>query len=150
MEILGLDGNSSPKESTCKGGLQVDGSADCDVDNVVMRSNGLDFISGDDTYKERDSYIGDTIKSVDEFFTFFFNLNKKFDFDNNFGVNKDILKNIVTKEYSEDMMTFLKKGIELKMNDVDVDDRIEETFFFYPIKGIINALSAKINEYLSK
>lgn len=150
LEILGLDGNSSPKESTCKGGLQVDGSADCDVDNVVMRSNGLDFISGDDTYKERDSYIGDTIKSVDEFFTFFFNLNKKFDFDNNFGVNKDILKNIVTKEYSEDMMTFLKKGIELKMNDVDVDDRIEETFFFYPIKGIINALSAKINEYLSK
>ena len=49
---------------------------------------------------------------------------------------------------NEDLDTFLEKGIDVMMDDGDPKDRVEETLFFAPIKGVINAISKAIYESL--
>ena len=46
-------------------------------------------------------------------------------------------------------MTFLNKGIALRIEESEAQNKIEETFFFYPIKGVLNAISSAIYESLT-
>jgi hypothetical protein len=144
LEILGLDGNSYSKESTCKGGLLGQQSDDERKGFVVMKSDATSFLGENDSYdKLTDVYRDSVIGAVDDFFKFFFRMNDKFDFDSNFGLNKSSLS--LAKEIcGQDVATYLDKGISSKKKEVDETSKIEETFFFYPVKGIINALSQKI------
>ena len=143
LEILGIDNKSFPKESTCKGGLQK-AEQENESENVVLKADGTDFVKSGDTYSTIDeAYKQRVVDSIDRFFNFFFGLNEDLDFDNNFGVNKAVIAKV--KEICcSDAMTFLNKGLTINRTEIDNNDKIEETLFFYPLKGIINSLSQVI------
>lgn len=149
LEILGLEKDFNPKESTCKGGI-VGGTENVDKDKIVVfKTKDNSFVKDADVYGWiDDSWKMKTIESVQTFFDFALNtLNSSFNFDDNFGVTSDSLK--LAKEIcKKDLMTFLEKGIAQRMEESQQSDKIEETFFFYPIKGVLNALSSEIYESL--
>lgn len=74
-------------------------------------------------------------------------MNADFNFDENFGVTLNSLK-IAKCICYKDLSTFLEKGIAQRREEAEGQDKIEETFFFYPIKGALNALSQAIYESL--
>ena len=75
-------------------------------------------------------------------------MNSAFNFDDNFGVTSESLK-IAREECKKDLLTFLEKGIALRKEESEAESKIEETFFFYPIKGVLNAISSAIYESLT-
>lgn len=145
LELLGFDKDSNPKESTCKGGL-IGGETDDNRDRkVVFKSDNTGFADDNDTYKTiAESYKAKTVKSVEDFFEFVLvDMNAAFNFDNNFGVT-DASLNIARQAVKKDISTFLDKGLEQRREEVKEDDKIEETFFFYPIKGALQTISNDI------
>ena len=70
-------------------------------------------------------------------------MNSAFDFDKNFGVNKSTFKT-AQDATTKDLATFLDKGITQRKEETEAEDVIEETFFFYPIKGVLQAMSTEI------
>jgi hypothetical protein len=149
LEILGLEKKSNPKEATCKGGF-VQGFNSDDRDKIVVfQSHNNSFVT-DDTYNSvGNDYKEKTVKSIETFFDFALNtMNAVFNFDDNFGVTTDSLK-IAREECKKDLMTFLNKGIALRKEESEAQNKIEETFFFYPIKGVLNAISSAIYESLT-
>lgn len=147
LDILGFDKDANPKESTCKGGLS--GCEDEDYENriIVMKSDGSGFISSDDTYDSITPTLkASTVEAVRKFFDFVFvDLKKVFNFKDNFGVNDASIR-LAQEMSKKDLDTFLEKGITQRLEENDGSARIEETFFFYPVKGVINSLSAEINQ----
>ena len=149
LEILGLEKKSNPKEATCKGGF-VQGFNSDDRDKIVVfQSHNNSFVT-DDTYNSvGNDYKEKTVKSIETFFDFALNtMNAVFNFDDNFGVTTESLK-IAREECKKDLMTFLDKGIALRKEESEAQNKIEETFFFYPIKGVLNAISSAIYESLT-
>jgi len=56
-----------------------------------------------------------------------------------------IVKEICQKE--DDLNTFTSNGIRDKIEKVEpATQQIEESFFFYPMRGLLNALSKEINK----
>lgn len=149
LEILGLDKASNPKESTCKGGLL--GMQDSISSNniIILKGDNNGFVKAESTYMDIDlTYKNRIIKSVVRFFDFVFNtLNKAIDFDNCFGVAKESVE-IAKVVCQKDLMTYLEKGIAQRLDESNGKNKIEETTFFYPIKGVINSLSQAIYENL--
>ena len=150
LELLGLEKDSNSKESTCKGGLIGVEEEESRDKIIVFKSDSSGIVTNDDTYATiTDSYKGKTIKSVEDFFRFVFvEMNKAFDFDKNFGVKMASFK--VAQEAAEkDLATFLDKGITQRREEAEADDVIEETFFYYPIKGALQSMSTEIFNSLS-
>lgn len=153
LEILGLDAESNPKQSTCKGALISNAPTYDDRDKIViMKANGEDFITSDDTFDKIDQhYESNTAKSICEFFRFALNdLNKAFNFDDNFGVSLDSLN--IARDVSsniQDIETFLSRGLNKCKEEAQGKEKIGETLFFYPIKGVLDALSRAINKRLT-
>ena len=151
LEILGLEKGANPKEATCKGGIignTFNGGGRDKI--VVFQSKDNSFVTDNDTYdnvNEIDKL--NTVKSVETFFNFTLNeLNAAFNFDDNFGVTPSSLK--CAKEIcKKDLSTFLEKGIAQRIEESSMQDKIEETFFYYPIKGVLNAISLAIYESLN-
>lgn len=149
LEILGLEKDFNPKESTCKGGI-VGGTAIVDKDKIVVfKTRDNSFVKDVDIYGWiDDSWKMKTIESVQTFFDFALNtLNSSFNFDDNFGVTSNSLK-LAKEVCQKDLFTFLEKGIAQRMEESQQSDKIEETLFFYPIKGVLNALSTEIYDLL--
>ncbi len=150
LELLGLERDSNPKEATCKGGIIGVESEDNADKTIVFKSDCSGVISSSDTYASIDrDYKLKTISSVKDFFKFVLvDMNRDFSFDRNFGVKaSSILAAIETS--TKDLETFLEKGLAQKREETEAEDKIEETFFFYPIKGVLNAISANIYKTLS-
>lgn len=151
LEILGLgDMSSSPKQATCKGALVTNHPLDEDRDKVViLKGDGTSFVSNDDTYDSIDAaYIDKTKVAVENFFEFaFYKLNKEFNFDENFGVTPESLA-LAKDVCRDDLDTFINRGITLAKEDSNGQEKISETTFFYPIKGVMNVLSEAINNSL--
>ena len=121
--------------------------------SLILRADGTDEIDSELTLEllHNDKVHLETITaSVREFFDFV--LNKvpkdfKYNYDDHFGVTANSLQ-IARSLMNEDLDTFLEKGIDVMMDDGDPKDRVEETLFFAPIKGVINAISKAIYESL--
>lgn len=150
LDILGLNDSIPAKETTCKGGL-CSNNDNGDRDKIViMRSFGDTLVPPEDTYEcLTDDYRNKIISSVKDFFDTLFKLNDKFDFDENFGVEKFAM-NLARDLCRKDLSTFLNKGINMNTAEYDLTDKLEETLFFYPIKGVLNALSQEIYDQLNK
>lgn len=152
LEILGLGDNaSSPKQATCKGALVTNHPLDEDRDKVViLKGDGTSFVDSDDTYDSIDAnYISKTKVAVEKFFEFTLSkLNKEFNFDENFGVTPESLA-LAKEVYADDLDTFISRGMTLAKEDSNGQERISETLFFYPIKGVMNVLSGAINNSLT-
>ena len=145
LEILGLDKDSNPKDSTCKGGIIGIQDEDCQDKTIVFKSDCSGIVGAKDTYATiSGQYKANTIKAVEDFFKFVFEeMNNSFNFDKNFGVKTSSF--IVAKESAtKDLATFLDKGIAQRIEETEIDNIIEETFFFYPIKGLLQAMSNEI------
>lgn len=145
LELLGLDKDSNPKDSTCKGGLIGIEEEDSRDKTIVFKSDCTGLVESTDTYATiTDEYKARTVKAVKDFFKFVFeDMNATFNFDKNFGVKTTALK-VAQEAASKDLETFLDKGLAQRSEETELDDVIEETFFFYPIKGVLQAMSNDI------
>ena len=149
LGILGLEQDSNPKEATCKGGLIVSEMLDDEPEELVLCDSSGKLADSTDTYatltEERRKKI---VESVNEFFNFvLIEIPAAIKLDDNFGVENTSVK-IAIKECPKDLETYLDKGIALSINESgNKDNPIEDALSFYPIKGVLQALSVKIKEY---
>lgn len=152
LDILGLEQGSNPKESTCKGGLIAMESYDEDPNTLILRDSSGRMAEANDTYASiNDSRKKEIVQSVSDFFKFtLYDMPAAFNFDKNFGVDNVTIK-IAQNECVNDLDTFLEKGIDLSIKESgNSENRIEDALSFYPIKGILQSLSAKIQEYYNE
>lgn len=151
LEILGLEKDSSPKESTCKGGILA-GDRDENYDDsrrVVLTGDLRRIVTDGDTYagldgESRDGIVG----AVNQFFDFLNRVNEEMDFDDNFGVSPRSMS-IAKSMCRLDLATFLDKGIKIVADESDGESMLDESPFFYPIRGAINAISAEIGKNIN-
>lgn len=140
---------TSSKESTCKGGIIMspfksqDYSEIKDMKTILIGTDKETFADEQLTYCDlNESMKMQVVASVEDFIDFTFNLNKKFSFYDNFDIDRSIMEKV--KELCHrDIKTYLDNGISKKKNEVlqdGADENIEETLFFYPLTGIINAV----------
>lgn len=156
-----MPGNN-PKEMTCIGGLVKDfGGVENDEDLkdlkkiVVMNPNGV-IIDGMKYGTIKDDEVASEVKKdIENFVRFFFELDGgkvqksgiQIKFKDLFGINqasKELAKQICLK----DLVLFTKNGLNAKRKEVENDDEIEETMFFYPLSGILNRLANEINHQM--
>lgn len=145
LDLIGLEESFNPKETTCKGGLNGTPAALGSINSIVLKSDGSGLIKAEDTYNQIDnSYRKRSVEAVRRFFDFVFNdLCKQFKVKDYFGIENESLK-IARNVCYKDLDTFMEKGIDQRIADTEVENTIEETFFFYPLKGTLQALSAEI------
>ena len=115
---------------------------------MVLKSDGSGLIETDDTYQNLgDAYRKRSVEAVSSFFNFVFNdLCKQFKVNDYFGIDNESL-NIAKSVCYKDLNTFMDKGIAQRLEETNADNMVEETFFFYPIKGALQALSREIFNY---
>lgn len=149
LDILGLEQGSNPKESTCKGGLITAETFDEEPETLILRDSSGRFAGVNDTYASiSDVHKIEIVKTVKDFFQFALTeIPSVFNLDSNFGVD-NITMNIAKEECKRDLETYLEKGIELSIKESgNKDNLIEDAITFYPIKGVLQSLSSKIQEY---
>ena len=149
LDILGLEQGSNPKESTCKGGLIAAEAYDEEPETLVLRDSSGKLANANDTYASiSDAHKAEIVKTVKDFFRFALtDIPTAFNLDNNFGVDNVTMK-IAKEECTKDLETYLDKGIELSIKESgNKDNPIEDAITFYPIKGVLQSLSTKIQEY---
>jgi hypothetical protein len=150
LELLGLDKDSNPKESTCKGGIIGTEDDGDQIKPIVFKSDCTGIIQQDDIYSTIDAdYKRRTVNAVEKFFKFVLeDMNRDFNFDKNFGVKSSSIR-IAQDIAKKDLAIFLDKGINERKEEAEETSKIEETFFFYPIKGVIQAISTEIYNKLN-
>jgi hypothetical protein len=149
LDILGLEQGSNPKESTCKGGLIATEAYEEAPETLILRDSSGKLVEATDTYDSiSDVQKNEIISAVKDFFKFVLtDIPTAFNLDNNFGVD-NISMRIAQDECKNDLDTYLEKGIELSIKETgNKENQIEDALTFYPIKGVLQALSEKINEY---
>ena len=137
------------KESTCMGGICLnpfqsqDYSQINDMKTILLGNDETTFVSDRSSYKDIDgSSIDGIVKSVENFIDFTFALNRDFSFFEEFDADRAIMEGVKELCY-RDLRTYLENGISLKKRDLEMDgadDKIEESLFFYPLVGILNAI----------
>ena len=149
LDILGLEHNSNPKESTCKGGLIPSEDNDNGFEKIVLKDSAGDIVTPSDVYKSIGTAQREQIiSSINDFFHLTLSvLPSKINFDDKFGVEKNSMR-IAQEECQKDLGTYLEHGIDFStIESGSADNKIEDALSFYPIKGVLQALSEKLNEY---
>lgn len=135
LGIIGLDKDGS-KESTCKGGIlgsEPEGNLER---QVILKSTGDEFVANLRFGSVDEAYKNSVVQSTNKFFEFFFSLCQKFNMKDNFGITNTSIE--TAKEYcSQDLMTFINRGLEIQRKDYEDSDSLRETLFFYPLKGFL-------------
>lgn len=145
--------SENPKEATCKGGISCSVAQSYDEiseTKVVLVSKDQNLFVTDQTYsfitKDEVVVYEKIEKEVRDFVQFTFSLNKVFSFSKNFGVDNNSLL-IAESICFKDLKEYTKNGISLKLKEVSDADIIEEPLFFYPLNGVLIALSNAIYEH---
>lgn len=141
------------KESTCKGGIGLrdfkseDYSQIKEMKTVLMGKDDSTFVGDRMKYSDiSDEILDDVVKNVKQFIDFTFKLNDDFSFFDNFDIDRNLLDEIKAI-CSKDIRTYLDSGLSNKRQVVmeeGADDNIEESLFFYPLVGILNAISREV------
>lgn len=150
LDILGTEQDSNPKEATGKGGLIAANSTADTFETLVMRDSSGRFVSKGDKYSSLSEEDKTSMtRTVEAFFGFTLKqMPKVFNFDANFGVSRDMI-DIALTECRKDLATYLDKGISLSVKESgSADNDIEDALSFYPIKGVMQALSTEIYNHL--
>ena len=93
-----------------------------------------------------DSDLIQVVETIKNYIEFTFSLDEKFSFYNNFDIDRSVLYKVKELCY-RDIKTYLENGISIKKEEIiqdGADDNLEETLFFYPLVGIINAVVRNI------
>ena len=139
------------KESTCKGGIISFKSRDYSgIKNMKITLIGTDdkrFADEHMTYNDiSDADLKSVVTEIKRYIEFVFNLDKKFSFYDNFDIDRSIMSK-VKDLCCKDIKTYLDNGLNNKKTEISqdgADDYLEETLFFYPLVGILNAVVRKI------
>ncbi len=139
----------NPKEISCIGALLID-DKDISIDTITILS-GTSDTSFSLKYSDIDSVTEKEVTDTyQEFIDFFFSLNDTFSFKNKFDINPAFLDQY--KGYLEERtLDHLKSGVKEKLKELQgiSNGEIEETLFFYPLKGALNHLAFKIYSELN-
>lgn len=140
------------KESTCKGGILMSPFKSQDYSEIKELKTILVGEDGE-TFGENLSYnditnnmLDKVVGEVKNYIEFTFNLNKKFSFFNNFGIDQSIMDKVKTLCF-KDLRNYLSNGISRKKAEIaqnGANNAMEETLFFYPITGMLNAVVRQI------
>ena len=154
-DIDGLDiiRPENSKEATCKGGILMNKSVSEDYDHIkqmktILIGNDFNsFANNELKYSEVTDRMKDqVVEMVRDFVQFTFHLNDRFSFYDNFDVDRKVMEKVKAL-CQRDILTYLDNGINQKkesiMND-GADDVLEETLFFYPIVGMLNAVNREV------
>jgi hypothetical protein len=151
----------NPKEATCKGGLLVNELEDYkDIlkKKVVLHSNGTDIVINrvvntkeqlDDKNKYSaidETYIQQTVEETKKFIQFVFDILPFFS-NQGYKLNASYI-NIAKKVCYNRLDIYTKNGWELKKKEIDLNEVIDETLFFYPLTGMITGLAGAIADYI--
>lgn len=136
----------NPKEATCKGGLFLAN----EPSNIKEAKAVLlaDDLIVDQTYKDAADLYENVVDEVKNFSNFLvLKLPREVSLNGDFGIDPSVLS-LVRDCFNENLYTFIEKGVNSKIasGEVGLEDKIEETLFFYPIIGVMNSLSDKICE----
>ena len=144
LEILGMERNNNPKEATCKGGL-LPFTTDDEPQRITLKSSDGECVSDKDTYSFVESHLCDIETSVRNFFKFaLYDIPKHFNLGDNFGISRESL-DIARDVCKQDLDTYLEKGLNLSEKESgDAGNVVEEALSFYPIKGVLQALSTNL------
>lgn len=144
-----LQNERNPKEVTSKGGLsnpiyqEYEDMASMKMVYKAVQLDGSAFVNGETYASIDDTYIQRTVDEAKKFVKFVFDLNREFSYKNNFDSAEASLE-IAKIECLRDLVTFTKNGLDIKRQEVSDNDVIEETMFFYPLNGMLNALISAI------
>lgn len=145
--------SENPKEATCKGGLLNVSPQNylsiMDLKQILLGDTSNMFCKRDLEYGDIDESVEESVQEeVEKTVQLFIDLNRKFSYTQNF--NAEGTKWEIVKEYCrKDIRTFLKNGIDSKKEEIErtgIEPKIEETFFFYPLVGILNMIAQKVYE----
>jgi hypothetical protein len=140
---------ANPKEISCIGALLLD-EKDVSITDITILSGTSDTafsLKYSDINSEAEKQATDTYL---EFIDFFFGLNNTFSFKKKFDINPAFLTKY--KGFLEERtLDNLKSGVKEKVKELQgvSDIEIEETLFFYPLKGALNHLAFKIHSELN-
>jgi hypothetical protein len=143
----------SPKEITCKGGLECEDyrkfeSLEKQISSVLIgidKTSTIPLTELKYTHIEDDTVVKQVTTEVSGFIDTFFSYNSKFNFFENFGINPknfDKYKSLLKENIENDLISGIKEKVSEANNNVDIN--IEETLFFYPLRGGINKLANQI------
>lgn len=139
---------ANSKESTCKGGILLtpfqsqDYSKIEEMKTVLIGSDNEKFADGMTYNNISESDLSQVVETIKDYIELTFSIDKKFSFYNNFDIDRSIMDKVKQLCY-RDIRTYLENGITLKKDEITqdgADDKLEETLFFYPLVGIINAV----------
>lgn len=141
--IKGITDDAAPKEATCKGGLMTDGNIDDREKSVILQAAGDKFADLSQEYRTiSKEYEKETVNEVASFFDFILvDMCREFNFSKMFQMTQTSLA-LAKEVCKQNLDTFLDKALDA--HRTEENKQLEETLFFYPIKGALNALSNKI------
>lgn len=145
LDIVGLEYGSNPKTVTCKGGLIAeDSQKTSEPQEIILKAQGNEFVCFGETYGDiTDESKKCVVKAVEDFFDFALEkLPSITDIENLFGVSGKSVSNARQICFA-DLHTYLDKAVA-KSEGGEKNKGIEETLFFGPIKGALNALTKNI------
>jgi len=145
----------NPKEATSMGSVmmkQKDDFQEINKKKIILTGTDANTFATDEmTYKAIKNDINGNVEKVkketEKFFDFVFSLNVgETAFHDNFGIEQDTIDK--AKEVCKrDIKTYTENRLLQKIAEVNAEDKMEETMFFYPLAGILNSLTDKICEY---
>ena len=140
----------NPKEISCIGALLLD-DKDASIDTITVLSGASENQFALKYSDINDNLEKDVTNTYLDFLDFFFGLNNSFSFKKKFDMNPALLTKY--KSFLEEKtLDNLKSGIKEKLKELQGNSEglIEETLFFYPVKGALNHLTHKIYSELNK
>jgi hypothetical protein len=154
LKIVGLGSNDNPKAVTCYGGLKAqDSTLDSDPE-VSLRSDGLAEVDKEKGLEEvlhDENYLQMVVDGVKDFFKYTLHdlpSIHKYNYDDHFGVTPQSLR-IARSCVNGDIRSYLEKGISLHLAE-DSEEKLSQTMFFLPIKGVLDDISTSIAESLNE
>ncbi len=137
-----------PKEITCKGGFFANNHQEPDISKLKTVLTGTENDSLADrtlTYNKIDDNILKSVeKEILNFLDFAFKIFENEETDIKKFMVKTSKLEFYKKILSKDLYSFICEGLELQRKELESpDEPVEETLFFYGLKGSINKL---INE----
>ncbi|HOK39341.1 MAG TPA: cell division protein FtsA [Bacteroidales bacterium] len=141
-----------PKAATCKGGLYLSKPYDYESilnKKIVLHSNGTNQVIQISNSKETDKYqfinndyLEKTVEEVNKFINFVFD-NLSFFTKKGYQLNSDSIA-IAKEKCTEKLSIYAESGWKRKKKEVDNDELINESLFFYPLKGMLKELTDAI------
>lgn len=160
IEVKGL-GSEQPKEQTCQGGLMTSNILDyaqANAKKTILLYKDKTTTANDETKYSticdgQGTLFEETVDAVaDDFIKMgasLADLSKKCRFTDNFGISKDAIaqasKMCTDKVMVKSTIKNVVKG-KFKNHEIDADQDIEETLFFFPLSDIFYDLAAAIGK----